>query len=59
MVSSSGNQCFFIKYNIATSIVNKMEFSSLNKMEKSIEGIMIKDCCYKFVTDRLGNMRRI
>ncbi|MFZ1800318.1 MAG: type II CRISPR RNA-guided endonuclease Cas9, partial [Chitinophagaceae bacterium] len=35
-VSSSGSQAFFIQNAVATSIVNKMEFSALNKMEKSI-----------------------
>lgn len=57
MVSSSGNQCFFIRHDIATPIVNKVEFSPLNKMEKSIDGIMIKDHCIKLKTDRLGNIQ--
>lgn len=56
MVSSSGNQCFFVKQEVATSIVNKMEFSSLNKMEKSIDGSMIKNVCLKLDIDRLGNI---
>jgi len=59
MVSSSGKQCFFIKQNIATSIANKFEFSALNKMEKSIEGIMIKEVCLKLKVDRLGNIKSI
>lgn len=42
MVSSSGNQCFFVKSEVALPIVNKNEYSTLNKMEKSIEGYMIK-----------------
>ena len=57
MVSSTGNQCFFIRFDIATSIVNKVEFSALNKMEKSIEAVMIKDCCIKLKVDRLGNVK--
>ncbi len=55
-VSFSTCQCFFIKHDVATSIVNKIEFSALNKMEKSIEGKMIKDCCVKLKVDRLGNI---
>jgi len=55
-VSFSTYQCFFIKHDVATSIVNKIEFSALNKMEKSIEGKMIKDCCVKLKVDRLGNI---
>jgi len=56
MVSCSSYQCFFIRSQIATSIVNKLEFSALNKMEKGIDGVMIKDCCIKLKIDRLGNI---
>lgn len=56
MVSSSGTQCFFINSNVSTSIVNKLEFSALNKMEKTVDGIMIKDICCKLKVDRLGNI---
>jgi CRISPR-associated endonuclease Csn1 len=58
MVSSSGTQCFFVKSEVATSIVNKLEFSALNKMEKSIEGFMIKEICIKLTVNRLGNISR-
>lgn len=56
VVSFSGNQCFLINQNVATSIVNKVEFSALNKMEKSIDGQMIKDICIKLRVERLGNI---
>lgn len=56
MVSSTGNQCFFIKNDIATSIVNKFEFSALNKMEKTIDGVMIKEVCWKIKVNRLGKI---
>ena len=56
VVSSSGNQCFFIKQSVATSIVNKFEFSPLNKAEKTIEGTMIKEVCIKLKVNRLGNI---
>nr|WP_315198707.1 type II CRISPR RNA-guided endonuclease Cas9 [uncultured Flavobacterium sp.] len=59
MVSFSGNQAFFVSNNIATSIVDKMEFSALNKMEKSIDGVMIKSLCLKLEVDRLGKIKRI
>lgn len=59
VVSFTGNQCFFIKHTVATSIVNKVEFSALNKTEKSIEGIMIKEFCIKIYVDRLGNINPI
>nr|WP_314840313.1 type II CRISPR RNA-guided endonuclease Cas9 [uncultured Flavobacterium sp.] len=59
MVSFTGTQAFFISNNIATSIVDKMEFSALNKMEKSIDGLMIKSLCLKIEVDRLGIIKKI
>jgi CRISPR-associated endonuclease Csn1 len=56
-VSFTGNQIFFVKQDVATSIVNKVEFSSLNKMERSIDGTMIKEYCLKLGIDRLGNIK--
>lgn len=58
VVSFSGNQCFFIKQEVATSIVNKAEYSTLNKMERSIDGKMIKETCIKIEVDRLGNIKK-
>jgi len=57
MVSSSGSQCFFVQQLVANSIVNKVEFSALNKMEKNIENVMIKEVCIKLNIDRLGNIK--
>ncbi len=59
MVSCSGSQCFFVKHDISNPIWNKNEFSPLNKMEKSMDGEMIKDVCLKLNIDRLGNMTNI
>ena len=59
MVSSSGNQCFFVKHQVSISIKNKVEFSALNKMEKDINGEMIKNCCLKLEINRLGNIKKI
>lgn len=56
-VSFSGVDCFFIKANVATTIINKGEFSSLNKMEKTTDGIQIKSVCWKLKVDRLGNIK--
>ncbi|WP_143309585.1 type II CRISPR RNA-guided endonuclease Cas9 [Chitinophaga vietnamensis] len=56
VVSFSGNQVFFIKHEVATSIVNKVEFTSSNKMERSIDGLMIKESCIKLTVGRLGNI---
>ncbi len=59
VVSFSGTQCFLIRNDISISIANKLEFSALNKMEKSIEGIMIKEFCQKIELDRLGKIIKI
>lgn len=56
MVSSSGNQCFFVTNHLAKTIVNKVEYSPLNKMERSISGEMIKEICLPLKVDRLGNI---
>jgi len=56
MVSCTGKQCFFIKQEVASSIVDKHEYSALNKMERCIEGMMIKDKCIKIEVDRLGHI---
>ena len=56
MVSSSGSQCFFINSRVSTCIVNKLEFSPLNKMERCISGEMIKEICIPIKVDRLGNI---
>jgi len=56
MVSSSGSQCFFINNKVASIIVNKVEYSPLNKMERSISGEMIKEICIPIKVDRLGNV---
>ncbi len=58
-VSFTGSQCFFVKHQVATTIVNKIEYSSLNKMEKSVDEIMIKEYCIKLSVDRLGNIKPI
>ena len=56
MVSCTGIQCMFIRHEVANTIVNKLEFSPLNKMERAITGEMIKDICIKLKIDRLGNV---
>ncbi len=58
-VSFSGADCFFVRNDIASSIVNKVEFSTLNKTERSFEGTQIKSCCWKLGVDRLGNITKV
>ena len=57
MVSSSGNQCFFIKGTVSGIIVDKKEYSPLNKMERSITGEMIKEYCIPLDINRVGDIK--
>ncbi|MCH7398140.1 type II CRISPR RNA-guided endonuclease Cas9 [Belliella sp. DSM 107340] len=57
MVSSSGTQCFFIRQDVSISIVNKCEFSTLNKSERGIDGTMIKETCIKIKVNRIGKIK--
>ena len=56
MVSCSVSQCFCVPYSMASPIINKIEFSPLNKMERAITGEMIKETCIPITVDRLGNI---
>ena len=56
MVSAGDYKCFFISGTVAKSIVNKVEFSSQNKMERAITGEMIKEICIPLKVDRLGQI---
>lgn len=56
-VSSSGTQGFFILSQVSSLINDKSEYSPLNKMEKSIDGDMIKSICWKLQVDRLGKIK--
>lgn len=59
MVSSTGIQCFFIQHNISNVIQNKVEYSVLNKMEKTIDHIMVKEKCWKLEINRLGKITNV
>ena len=56
MVSSSGTQCPFVNNIIAKPIVDKVEFTRHNKMERAITGEMIKEICIPVKVDRLGKI---
>ena len=56
MVSCSDARCFWVPVNVASAIVDKYEFSSLNKMERAVTGEMIKEICLPLDVDRLGNV---
>ena len=59
MVSSSGNQCFFIPQNVSNAIIPVKELGANNKAEKSWDGEMIKNICIPIKVDRLGNITEV
>lgn len=59
MVSCTGPRSYFIKYEVASSIVDKTEFTALNKMERAISNEMIKETCIPLKVDRIGNIIQI
>ncbi|MCR5658632.1 MAG: type II CRISPR RNA-guided endonuclease Cas9 [Bacteroidales bacterium] len=56
MVSCTGTACFFVDEKVAKAIVDKVEFSSLNKTERAVTGEMIKEICVPIKVDRLSNV---
>lgn len=60
IVSFTGNRLYAIQAFVAASIVDKVEYSLLNKVEFSInENRSIKQYCIKIKTDRLGNILKL
>ncbi len=56
IVSFTNNRLYAIPYTVAKSIIDKVEFSQLNKLEFSLDKQSIKDACIKLRVDRLGNI---
>lgn len=65
VVSFSGGECQFLPHYVASLLLpydnstKKGEFGSLNKSEKSLDGITIKKVCIKAKVDRLGNIKPV
>lgn len=59
VVSFTGNRLYAVQNNIATSIVDKKEFTQLNKMEFSLDKKSIKEDCLKLEVNRLGQVIKI
>jgi len=57
VVSFTGNRFYAIPFNAAKSIVDKIEFTQLNKLEFTLNKQSIKDICIPLKVDRLGNIR--
>ena len=59
MVSSTGSECHFLPSHIASVIYKKIEFGSLNKNERALDGLMIKETAIKLKVDRLGHLKAV
>ena len=59
VVSFTGNRLYAVPFRVAKSIIDKVEFTQLNKLETTIDKISIKEFCWKLEFDRLGQIKRI
>ena len=59
VVSFTGNRLYCIPYSLANTIVDKVEYSQLNKIELTDNKISIKEVCIPVKVDRLGNITKI
>jgi CRISPR-associated endonuclease Csn1 len=57
IVSFTGNRLYGVPYSVAKPIVDKVEFTQLNKLESSLEKLSLKDFSIKLKVDRLGNIK--
>ncbi|TAE79083.1 MAG: type II CRISPR RNA-guided endonuclease Cas9, partial [Bacteroidetes bacterium] len=58
IVSFTGNRLYAVPFVTAKSIVDKLEFTQLNKMEFDLNKVSIKEHCIKLNVDRLGNLKK-
>lgn len=56
MVSCTRTQCLFLPHRVAKAIVDRNEYESLNKIERSETGEIIKQVCVPLKVDRLGRL---
>lgn len=56
VVSFTGNRLYAVPCCVAKSIVDKSEYSQLNKIEFTDDKLSIKENCNKIYIDRLGNV---
>ena len=59
IVSFTGNRLYGIPYSVANSIVDKTEYSQLNKVEFTDDKVSLKEVCIPVKVDRLGNITKI
>jgi CRISPR-associated endonuclease Csn1 len=57
IVSFTGSRLYAVPYYVAKALVDKLEYTQLNKVESDIENnLSIKQVCIKLKVDRLGNI---
>ena len=56
LVSCTGSRLYAIPFSVAKVIVDKMEFTQLNKVEFTDDKLSIKEICVPIKVDRLGNI---
>ncbi len=59
IVSFTGKRLYAISNYVSKSIVDKMEYTQLNKLEFTDEKIAIKEICIPLKIDRLGNIIKV
>ena len=58
IVSFSNSRLYAVPYSMAKSLVDKVEYTQLNKMEFTDEKESIREICVPIKVDRLGNIIR-
>ncbi|WP_443702321.1 type II CRISPR RNA-guided endonuclease Cas9 [Prevotella sp.] len=56
MVSCTGKECHFVPYSTAKAIIDKVEYSKLNKIGRALTGEMIKEICIPISVSRIGEI---
>lgn len=56
MVSCTGSRLYAIPYQVAKTVVDKVEFTQLNKVEFTDDKEPVKETCIPIKVDRLGNI---
>lgn len=59
IVSFTGSRLYSINYSIAKSIIDKVEYTQLNKVEFTDSKESIKEICVPIKVDRLGNITEL
>ncbi len=56
LVSVNKGQAFFVPQTLSKAIIDKLEFGPNNKLERALDGRMVKQYCIKLKVSRLGHV---